>query len=92
MSVALLAKLSTVAQCTIQNHAKILGMSIVGYRVSVAHDVDSVAGMSVFEMKTAEYRLTKINFQTPLVEVLAQVFEIIRQGRFQLLEVPTGYG
>ena len=74
--------MSTVAQPTIQNHAKVLGMSVVGYRVSVAHDVDRVAGMSVVDMETAAYRLTKINFQSPVVEVLAQVFEIIRQGRF----------
>ena len=58
--------MSTVAQCTIQNHANILEMSVVGYRVSVAHDVDSV------EMKTAAYRLSKINVQSPVVEVLAQ--------------------
>ena len=54
--------------------------------------VDSVTGMSVVEMETAAYRLAKIKFQSPVVEVLAQVFEIIRQGRFQLLDVPRGYG
>ena len=67
-------------------------MSVVGYRVSIVRDVESVAGMSGVEMKTAAYRLTKINFQSPIVEVLAQVFQIIRQGRFQLLEFLSGYG
>ena len=65
--------MSTVVQCTIRNHAKILGMSVLGYGVCVAHDVDGFVGMSAVEMKTAAYRLTKINFQSPVVEVLAQV-------------------
>ena len=51
--------------------------------VSVAHDVDGSTGMSVVEIKTAADRLTKINFQSPVVEILAQVFEVSRQGRFQ---------